>query len=96
MDMSSIKTATLLYFLMFATILLILIWTLQTFFMDNYYQRMKIRETNQTSHVLEQLYEKQSDKFDSTAIHYSISSGSTIRVETADSVTIYDNGAKQD
>ena len=64
MDMSSIKTATLLYFLMFATILLILIWTLQTFFMDNYYQRMKIRETNQTSHVLEQLYEKQSDKFD--------------------------------
>lgn len=95
-DRSSIKTVTLLYFVIYAIILILLIWCLQTFFVDNYYQRMKIRETNQTSRTLESLYEKSTEKFAATALHYSLSNGVTIRVETPDSTTVYENGTEQD
>ena len=46
-----------MYFLGFTAILLILIWFLQIFFLNNYYEEMKIRRTQESANQLVQLYQ---------------------------------------
>ena len=53
-DIKSIKFKTFMYFVLFAGFLMILLWTLQVLFLNNFYGIMK---TNQTKTVAEQLQE---------------------------------------
>ena len=52
LDLKSIKFKTFMYFVLFAGFLMILLWSLQVLFLNNFYGAMK---TNQTKVVAEQL-----------------------------------------
>ncbi|MCR5134003.1 MAG: HAMP domain-containing histidine kinase [Clostridiales bacterium] len=56
-DFSSIRFRVWLYFLGFTAILLVLIWFLQIFFLNQYYEDMKIRRTQDAANQLVQLYQ---------------------------------------
>ena len=43
-DLNSIRTVMLLYFFTFAAVLIMLIWSLQSFFMTHYFEQMKVSE----------------------------------------------------
>ena len=45
-DFMSIRFRVWLYFLGFTAIILVLMWFLQIFFLNNYYEEMKIRRTH--------------------------------------------------
>jgi signal transduction histidine kinase len=44
------------YFLLFAGLLMAILWLLQVFFLNSYYQSMKIRETSNVATLIENLY----------------------------------------
>ena len=41
-----------MYFMIFAGIILLMIWFMQSFFMNNYYERMMAREAQNTANKL--------------------------------------------
>lgn len=51
----SIRFRVWLYFLGFTAIILVLIWFLQIFFLNHYYEEMKIRRTEEAANQLVQL-----------------------------------------
>lgn len=53
----SIRFRVWLYFLGFTAIILVLMWFLQIFFLNNYYEEMKIRRTQEAANQLVQLYQ---------------------------------------
>jgi signal transduction histidine kinase len=55
-DSRSLKFTLWIYFLLFAGMLLIILWSLQVLFLNNYYQDMKVRETNDAATRVEALY----------------------------------------
>jgi signal transduction histidine kinase len=55
-DGKSLKFKLWIYFLLFTGMLLVILWSLQVFFLNNYYQDMKIRETNNAAARVESLY----------------------------------------
>ncbi|MDR1293090.1 MAG: hypothetical protein LBJ91_06840 [Clostridiales Family XIII bacterium] len=55
-DARSLKFRLWIYFLLFTGLLLAILWSLQVFFLNNYYQDMKIRETNDAATRVEALY----------------------------------------
>jgi signal transduction histidine kinase len=55
-DSKSLKFTLWAYFLLFAGMLLIILWSLQVLFLNNYYQDMKIRETNDAAARVEAFY----------------------------------------
>ena len=59
MDRESINFKVWLYFVAFATILLLILWGLQIFFLNNYYQEMKINETNRVANIITSQYENE-------------------------------------
>ncbi len=58
-DFKSIRFKLWVYFISFAIILISLIWFLQIFFLNNFYQEMKIRETTNLADELVQYYNDQ-------------------------------------
>ena len=64
LDTSSIKTTTLLSFLMYAMILVAFLWVLTSFFLDTYYQKMRTQEVIRTADAVEAQYLKGSTGFD--------------------------------
>jgi signal transduction histidine kinase len=56
-DSRSLKFKLWTYFLLFAGLLLLLLWSLQVFFLNSYYQDMKIRETAAAAAKIETLYQ---------------------------------------
>lgn len=92
-DLYSIKTVTMMYFLMFALILILLINWLQTFFLDNYYQQMKTRETSRTANTLEAQYLGNKDDFSHYASQISMQNGVFIRVDDQNGSEIFNEGS---
>lgn len=86
-DFKSIKFKLWIYFIGFALILISLIWLLQIFFLNNYYEKMKIQET---TNIADELIEYYNDKDQDLgklmeridAISYSNENDLYIRVET--------------
>lgn len=60
-DFKSIRFKLWGYFIVFAVSLLVLIWVLQIFFFDNYYEHMKIKETTKLANGIVTYY-KSNDK----------------------------------
>jgi signal transduction histidine kinase len=56
-DSKSLKFKLWTYFLLFAGLLLVILWSLQVIFLNNYYQDMKIRETENAATKVKALYE---------------------------------------
>lgn len=61
-DFNSIRFRVWLYFLGFTAVLLVLIWFLQIFFLNNYYEEMKIRRTQEAANQLVQLHQAGNDQ----------------------------------
>ncbi len=57
-DFRSIKFRIWVFFLVFAIILLVSVWFLQIFFLNNYYENMKIQQTQGTAVTLMNKYNK--------------------------------------
>lgn len=58
LDFKSIKFRIWVYFLVFSVVLLVAIWFLQIFFLNNYYENMKIQQTQRTAVILMNKYNK--------------------------------------
>lgn len=58
----SIKFRVWIYFLLFAAIILAVMWFLQVFFLNNYYEDMKIKETENTASVITSKYNSGNNK----------------------------------
>lgn len=88
-DLSSIRTVSLLYFVLFAVVLLLLVWFLQNFLINNYYEEMRISEIRNSARMLENKYRMSSKAFEDAAVDVSKNSGVYIRVSSKDGVDSY-------
>ena len=57
-NFQSIKFKLGLYFIIFAIVLMVVLWFLQVLFLKTFYQGMKTRQTQQVAHTIEQSYKK--------------------------------------
>ena len=85
-DLSSIRTRLWTYFILFAVIIIVLIWVLQVLFLDQYYEDMKLNEAEDLARVLVQEYQQSDSLLGFAERLNDVSSGSDsyIRVETGD------------
>ncbi len=86
-DSNSIRFKLWLYFALFATFLMIILWTLQIFFLNNYYQEMKIAETNRIANVITSQYND--DGIVDIIRNLSYSNDMYIHLETTDGTIIF-------
>ena len=90
-DTSSIKTTTLLSFVLFALFLIIVLWGLSNFFINTYYERARTQEVIRTADALEtQFRQTTADDFDSYAVQTAGTNGIYIRIDTSKGSLIYD------
>ncbi len=87
-DFRSIRFKLWVYFIGFAIVLIGLIWFLQIFFLNNFYQDMKIRETTNLADELVQYYNDENQDLTTLmqkidALSFSNENDLYIRVETA-------------
>ena len=87
MDPRSINFKVWLYFVTFATFLLIILWGLQIFFLNNYYQEMKINETNRVANVITSQYEN--ENILDIIRNLSYSNDMYIHIETTDGTIVF-------
>ena len=80
-DLNSIRTVMLLYFFTFAAVLIMLIWSLQSFFMTHYFEQMKVQETEHTAALLKNEFLQDDGQFKNLALNASASSDIFIRVD---------------
>lgn len=83
-DKDSINFKLWAYFVLFAAFLLSLLWLLQIFFLNTYYQEMKISETNRVANVITNKYGE--EDFLETIRSLSISNDMYIQIETEDAI----------
>ncbi|QAT43548.1 sensor histidine kinase [Aminipila luticellarii] len=83
-DKNSINFKLWAYFVLFAALLLSLLWLLQIFFLNTYYQEMKITETNRVANVIAEKYGK--EDFVDTIRSLSVSNDMYIQIETDDAI----------
>ena len=89
-DTNSIKTTTLLSFVIFALFLVAILWGLANFFLSSYFERARTQEVIRTAEALEGQYSRNRLAFDSFAVQTAGSNGIYIRLDTEDGVLIYD------
>jgi histidine kinase len=84
-DIRSLSFKLWCYFILFAAILVVLIWLLQIYFMDSFYEDMKLRETKRMAQELIDEYKHNGKEAMSRKINeISAETDSYIRVETGD------------
>ena len=92
LDTSSIKTTTLLSFLMYAMILVAFLWVLTSFFLDTYYQKMRTQEVIRTADAVEAQYLKGSTGFDKYVVETAEINGIYIQIKNFEETLEY-NGS---
>ncbi len=90
-DPNSIRAIALMYFMVFAAVILLMVWFMQSFFMNTYYERMMAHEAQSTANKLGNYYSTNRDNFDTYARKAADRNGLYIRLETADTTTEYGN-----
>ncbi|MBN7774418.1 sensor histidine kinase [Clostridium aminobutyricum] len=83
-DRKSITFKLWAYFILFSLLLLGILWALQIFFLNNYYQQMKIAETTRIANVISSQYGK--EDFLDTIRSLSVSNDMYIQIETEDTI----------
>ncbi|MBR6224217.1 MAG: HAMP domain-containing histidine kinase [Firmicutes bacterium] len=71
-DFKSIRFRLWLYFLSVALVILALIWFLQIFFLNNYYEKMKINDVTRVADSVYQSYQRQDENLTDNIQQYSI------------------------
>ena len=66
-DPNSIRAVSLMYFMVFAAVILLMVWFMQSFFMNTYYERMMAQEAQTTANKLGNYYSTNKDNFDAYA-----------------------------
>ena len=89
-DTNSIKTTTLLSFVVFALFLVVVLWGLANFFLNSYYERARSQEVMRTADTLESQFIQNRSGFDSFAIQTAGSNGIFIYIEGPEGVLLYD------
>ena len=89
-DTSSIKTTTLLSFVLFALFLVMVLWGLSNFFISSYYERARTQEVIRTANALETQFCEGRGDFDSYAVQTAGTNGIYIRIDTSRESLIYD------
>ena len=90
LDYRSIKFKTWLYFILFTTFLMIILWFLQVLFLNNFYEVMKTEQTNNIVKNIEQTYENSgSEKFLESIENISDTNDMYIYISSFDGSTMY-------
>lgn len=89
-DTNSIETTTLLSFVVFAGLLIFVVWILTSFFVDTYYSSLRSQETVQVASGLEAQYMENPEGFDDFAAQTASTNSVFIRVEDPVTYRIYD------
>ncbi len=89
-DTSSIKTTTLLSFVIFALFLVMVLWGLSNFFLSSFYERARSQEVIRTAETLEAQFSQDSVSFGSLALQTASSNNIYIRIDTPDERFIFD------
>ena len=89
-DPNSIKTTTMISFIVFAVLLLGILWGLMTFFLDRYYEVMRTQETMRVAQLIETEIEQNPLQFDAYAAQTARSNGLYIRLDTLTESRVYD------
>lgn len=89
-DTSSIKTTTLLSFVVFALFLVMVLWGLANFFMNSFYERARSQEVIHTAETLEAQFKQDRFNFGSLAVQTAGTNGIYIRIDTADESLVFD------
>lgn len=95
-DKKSITFKLWAYFISFAAFLMIVLWFLQIFFLNNYYQAMKISETTKLASVIASQYGQ--EDFIDTIRNASFTNDLYIHIETSDGTIVFspaDDGARK-
>lgn len=92
-DFNSIRTVSLLYFILFAVLLILMIWLLLGFAINNYYEQMKVSETRESAARLARRYGISDRAFDIAAKQISIEDGVYIRLDTPEYTKSYTAGS---
>lgn len=91
-DLYSIRTVTTLSFLWLSAFLILVIWFLQTFFINNYYEDMKARETQQSAIMIQTAYESRSSNLTNLALSISVDTGTFVRMDITGDTYVFDGG----
>ncbi len=86
-DRKSITFKLWAYFISFAAFLMIVLWFLQIFFLNNYYEAMKISETTKLASVIASQYGQ--DDFIDTIRNASYTNDLYIHIETSDGTIVF-------
>lgn len=89
-DVKGLRFRLILYFIIFTSLVVAMIWFLQIFFLGNYYESMKLSESTTIAADLRQEYEESDTIFDlkDTINEVTRDSDSFIRVETGDGILL--------
>lgn len=88
-DFHSIKVKLWLYFLIFGLAVVSLIWFLQLFFMNNYYEQMKISEVTRVSSSISHSYQKNDSSLNSTIQELSIINDFYVMMESSNGILLF-------
>ena len=95
-DTSSIKTTTLLSFVVFALFLVMVLWGLSNFFLNSFYERARSQEVIRTAETLETQFRQSLFNFDTLAVQTAVSNNIYIRIDTAEESLIFDGTRESD
>ena len=91
LDFNSLRFRIWLYFIIFAVIILGLVWVLQTYFLDEYYENMKLKETERRADALVDDFRSSDsiDEFMDTLDDFVEGSDIYVRLENGDGQILY-------
>ena len=89
-DPNSIKTTTLLSFVAFAIILIVIVWSLTTFFVNRYYASVRSQEAVRIASDVTEQYRKFPSRFGDYAVRIASSNGVYIRLDTPGEQLVFD------
>ena len=89
-DTSSIKTTTLISFVVFALFLVMILWGLSNFFLSSFYERARSQEVIRTAETLEAQFKQDRFNFGSLAVQTASTNGIYIRIDTEEDTLIFD------
>ena len=89
-DTSSIKTTTLMSFVVFALFLVAVLWGLSNTFLNNYYERARAQEVISTADSIKAQFMQDRESFDAYAIQTAGTNGIYIRIDTPYETRTYD------
>ena len=89
-DTGSIKTATLFSFVLFALLLVSLLWGLMSFCLSTYYEDLRTQEVFRTAGSIEAQYKQDAGSFDEFARSTAAANSIYIRIDSSGGSQIYD------